>query len=65
MDLFIDYKNQPLELQKICQKWNNIRSVRNFNYKDCEKFLNEVLKVGYVFQYGLDAEPYELIKINN
>ena len=60
-DLFEHYTEQPPELRKIYDKytenWDN-------TYDNCAKFLKEVEAIGYTFDYYLDAEPYNLRKIN-
>lgn len=55
--LFEDYENQPIELQLICNKYNNEDSL---SYIETAKFLKEVNNIGYTFDYGLDSIPYGL-----
>lgn len=33
------------------------------NYKDCDKLVADLNKLGYTCEYGLDASPYNLTKI--
>jgi hypothetical protein len=54
-DLFEDYKNQPKELTDILTK---------YEHEDSIKLLSEVNAIGYIFDYGLDAEPFGLRPIN-
>lgn len=65
MDLFENYKKQPKSLQKICEKYAQIEIKEGFDYKKCESFLKEVKKIGFIFDYGLDAQPYDLRPIKN
>lgn len=62
-DLFEHYGDQPKELQTICDKWFNIEQTEGLDYKKCKQFLKEVEQIGYTFDYGLDAQPYNLHKI--
>jgi hypothetical protein len=32
-------------------------------YYECERILNKLEKIGYTYEYGLDAEPFNLRKI--
>jgi hypothetical protein len=60
MDLFENYTDQPKELQTICDKWADKQASEGLSYKDCEDFLKEVELIGYTFDSGLDAEPFNL-----
>ena len=62
-DLFEDNLRQPKELKAIVDKWLNKMDLEGLEYTECETFLNEVKAVGYTFEYGLDAEPFNLRKI--
>jgi hypothetical protein len=61
-DLFNHYQDQPEPLKKICDKWQQKLETDGLDYKDCKSFLNEVEKIGFTFEYGLDAEPFNLRK---
>jgi hypothetical protein len=54
IDLFEHYEALPMELQKLLIQFSEN------NYKKCERLLIESEKLGYTFDYGLDAEPYNL-----
>ncbi len=54
-DLFEYYDKQPPQLQNIVNKY---MMPILFSYESIEEFYEEVKKVGYTFEYGLDAEPY-------
>lgn len=61
-DLFQNYDLMPQNLKEICDKWFKVQ-LNGFDYIDCKLFLAEVEKIGYTFEYGLDAEPFNLRKI--
>ena len=61
-DLFKHYQEQPADLKLICDKWLQKFDKDGLNYYECETFLNEVEKLGYTFEYGLDSEPFNLQK---
>ena len=62
-DLFKHYQEQPPALKTICDKWQEKQASDGLSYKDCEVFQKEVEAIGYTFESGLDAEPYNLVKI--
>lgn len=64
-DLFEHYEEQPEELQEICEHYSIKEQAQGLNYNDCKSFLEEVEPLGYTFDYGLDAEPFNLRKKNN
>jgi hypothetical protein len=64
MDLFEIYTEQPPELAKICDNWAN-KIEKGLSYKQVKKFLHQVEKIGFTFDYGLSAEPYNLRKIKH
>ena len=59
-DLFLYPELIPKQVQ-------NILDSRDYElgYKDLERINKELNKIGYEFDYGLDAEPYYLTKIKN
>jgi hypothetical protein len=59
-DLFENYEDQPQELAEIVNKWTEIMESDGYNYPNCDAFKIEVEKIGYTFDFGLDAEPYNL-----
>ena len=61
-DLFEHYEEQPENLKVICDKWQEKEASDGLFYKDCKVFLKEVEAIGYTFEYGLDAGPYNLVK---
>lgn len=59
IDLFENYELQPKELAELCNRWN----ADELTYSECEKFKSECEELGYTFDFGLDASPYNLRKI--
>ena len=64
MDLFEDYSLLQEELKAVCDKWQEKAAYRGLDYNDCEIFQKECEAIGYTFDYGLDAEPFDLRPIN-
>jgi hypothetical protein len=62
-DLFINFETQAEDLKIICDKWQEIQASEGLDYGQCSDFKEEVEKIGYTFEYGLDAEPMNLHKI--
>lgn len=63
MELFENHTEQPKELAKICNYWQNIQIKNGLTFKNCKKFLKEVENIGFTFEFGLDSEPFNLKKI--
>jgi len=60
-DLFTTPEQLPTEVHEILSDF----SERENTYENCAQ-LEEALKPhGYTFEWGLDAEPYDLRKIDN
>ena len=57
IDLFEQYDQQPPELKKVVDFW---QQKEELTYQDCRDFLSDVEAIGYTFDYGLDAMPFEL-----
>ena len=64
-DLFKHYEEQPEELQEICEHYSIKEQAQGLNYNDCATFQKEVEAIGYTFNYGLDAEPFNLRKLDH
>ena len=58
-DLFETPELLPLDVQAILVKYSN----KDFNYNNCGNLVDELEEVGYTCEYGLDAIPYDLIKL--
>lgn len=56
MDLFEDYEKLPKDVLAVVSKYGDI----DMTYETCESFKSEVNKLGYTFEYGLDATPFNL-----
>jgi len=56
MDLFENYDQQPKILSDILNQYN----LENMTYKNCKEMLQKVNEIGYTFEYGLDAQPFNL-----
>jgi hypothetical protein len=39
-----------------------INTFEDNTYEECERIKNELEQIGYTFEYGLDAEPFNLRK---
>ncbi len=61
LDLFNhDFNSLPSELKAVLNK----NAKFDYNYKDCRKLEQDLNKIGYTIDWYLDAEPYNLRKIN-
>ena len=58
-DLFDTPEVLPKEVQAILEKYSN----EDFNYENCSNLVDELEQVGYTCEYGLDASPYDLKKV--
>jgi len=58
-DLFEETEFLPIEIQKLLNDF----SMKDNTYENCKILLTECEKLGYTFDYGLDAIPYGLKKI--
>jgi hypothetical protein len=61
VDLFEDYENIPSNVQEVLDKYSD--AFEDGDYRKLEKANNELKKIGYTFEYGLDGEAYDLRKI--
>jgi hypothetical protein len=59
VDLFEDYEDQPKEVSDLLETLE----VEDYNYDTLNDLLSKMKKIGYTFEFGLDAEPYDLRKI--
>lgn len=60
-DLFENIESLPAEVQQVLSKY----SLEDETYENMESMLAELQPLGYTFEYGLDATPYGLKKIEN
>lgn len=49
----------PIEVVRILNDY----SMKDSNYENCKRMLIEMEKIGYYFEFGLDAIPFNLHKI--
>jgi hypothetical protein len=59
LDLFENYKDIPAKLLILLDEFEE----KDNSYSNCEKLLKKCIKIGYSFEYGLDAIPYNLQKL--
>ena len=62
IDLFDTPEKLPRHIQRIIESYGE-RMDDMDGYAWCKAFLNEINEWGYTFDYGLDAEPFNLKKI--
>ena len=60
----IDYKDFPEVLKVITEKYEAIFLDTGLSYVQCDEFKEEVEAIGFSFEYGLDAEPFDFHIIN-
>ena len=58
-DLFEHPELLTLEMKELFFEWED-RGIDGLDYLQLEKMLEEFELFGYTFDYGLDAEPYDL-----
>lgn len=61
-DLFETPELIPHEVQNILESFNEEECPND--YRDLERLLKLIEPLGYTFDYGLDAEPYDLRPID-
>jgi hypothetical protein len=59
MDLFETFEELPQVVQNVINAHGE-----DFTYASCDVLLLKLKPLGYTFEYGLDAIPYDLIKIS-
>jgi hypothetical protein len=65
MDLFEHYEKLPKKVSEVYWKYSEIAASDGFSYDVLREYLKEMEALEYTFEYGLDAEPYNLRKIIN
>jgi hypothetical protein len=58
-DLFLTPEKLPTEVQIILENF----AEREQTYENCQQLEQALKPLGYTFNWGLDAEPYDLRKI--
>ena len=56
----LEYTDLPLSIQA---KVNSFDQEDNFTYENCKELLNDCEELGYTFDYGLDAVPFNFRKL--
>ncbi|ATC35630.1 JAB domain-containing protein [Elizabethkingia anophelis] len=57
------FENIPEELTTVYEKWQQ-KIENGLDYKDCANFQKDCEALGYTFNYGLDAVPFDLRPID-
>lgn len=60
LDLFEYLDALPQNIRKIVESYGAKFAADGDSYILCQTFLNELIPLGYTFEYGLDAVPYNL-----
>lgn len=55
----VEYETLPENVKEVIEEF----SESNGSYKDCEKLITKLNKIGWTAEYGLDAEPYNFRKV--
>ena len=63
VDLFDNYETLPKKVRDTIDFYMEKYQDGDYTYEDSKKFLEEMQKQGYTFEYGLDNEPYDLRKM--
>ena len=59
-DIIVDgFEHIPQELEEVMEKWQE-KIENGLDYKDCANFQKDCEALGYTFNYGLDAVPFDL-----
>ena len=59
-DMFEHYDELPKEVKAIFDKYSEMDN----NYTNCDNLIDELVEVGWICEYGLSAEPYDLRPMN-
>jgi len=62
-DLFFNQEQLPQNVKQIVFEMSEVEINEGFDYKKCNKYQSQLEKLGYTFDYELDATPYNLQKI--
>lgn len=64
VDLFDDWEMLPADVTSVLLKHQS-NDQDSYTYVECEALVKDLEKIGYTCDYGLDAIPFGLKKINN
>ena len=59
-DLFETPEGIPLEVQAVLSEFND---ETDNTYTELDRIIKKLEPLGYTFDYGLDAEPFDLHKV--
>lgn len=59
-DLFNNQEEMPPVLLELVEEFQYKDATTGLNYNDCREFQARAEKIGFTFEWGLDAEPYNL-----
>jgi len=59
-DMFDYYDELPKEVQVILDKYSEMDN----DYTNCDNLVDELTEIGWICDYGLSAEPYDLRLMN-
>jgi division protein CdvB (Snf7/Vps24/ESCRT-III family) len=59
IDLFEDIESLPEEMKELLNEY----STKENTYQNCAELQSMCEYLGYTFEYGLDAEPFNLRKV--
>lgn len=62
-DLFEWYYDEPQEVIDIVNEMGETSCERGLGYEDLEHYNKRLIELGYEFEYGLSAEPFNLRKL--
>ena len=62
-DLFEEYEKLPTQVNKFINDFQDNVDAGADRYAECEKLIANLRLEGYVCDYGLDGEPFNLQKI--
>ena len=58
--MFEFYDELPIEVQAILDKHSEMENT----YEHCDNLIDDLSEVGWICEYGLSAEPYDLRPMN-
>ena len=59
-DMFEYYDELPKKVQAILDKYSEMEN----DYTNCDNLIDELTEIGWICDYGLSAEPYDLRPMN-
>lgn len=66
VDLFEEQENLPLNVQEVIARYTDmLERGEDDGYILCKSFQSDIKKMGYTFEFGLDAVPSNLQKMDS